>query len=178
MIGRILNQNKEWLHSHVRSYMVFAGYIIGLLGFYAMVIVAGYKGHGFYYYLDHIGSSSASRIFTYTNPFVILSAVCFFWCFEQKEFYSNTINKLSKSTFAILLIHSNPVAITFYIRYFKKLYENMSFLLYLGAMMGSCILFFVLSIVVDQLRIFIYDRGISPYVVRIEKKLAKENEVI
>ena len=175
MIGRILNQNKEWLHSHVRTYMVFAGYIIGLLGFFAMVIVAGYKGHGFYYYLDHLGTS---RIFTYTNPFLILSAVCFFWFFAQKEFYSNTINKLAKSTFAILLIHSNPVAITFYNRYFSYLYENMSFPLYLVAMLGSCVMVFVLSIVVDQLRILIYDRGISPFVVRIEKKLTKENEVI
>lgn len=175
LIGRVLRQNKEWLQTHIKPYMVIAGYLIGLLGFYAMIVVAGYKGHGFYYYLDHLGTS---RIFTYTNPFVILSAVCFFWLFAQKEFYSNRINKFARSTFAILLIHSNPVAIAFYTRYFRFLYENLTFPLYLVAMIGSCIMVFVLSVIVDQLRIIIYDRCVSPCVAGIEKKMAMEHETV
>lgn len=175
MIGRVLNRNREWLQAHVKQYMVLAGYLIGVLGFYAMVIVAGYKGHGFYYYLDHLGTS---RIFTYTNPFVILSAACFFWFFAQKEFFSNRVNTLAKSTFAILLIHSNPVAIFFYNRYFRFLYESLNFPLYLLTMVGSCVVFFALSIIVDQVRLFIYNRGVYPSVEIIEKKLNCNNEAV
>lgn len=175
MIGRVLCQNREWLQAHIKPYMVLAGYLIGGLGFYAMVIVAGYKGHVFYYYLGHLGTS---RIFTYTSPFVILSAVCFFWFFAQKEFFSNLVNKLAKSTFAILLIHSNPVAITFYNRYFRFLYENLSYPLFLLAMVGSCMAVFALSIMIDQVRLLIYNQCISPCVERIETKLVKNNEAV
>lgn len=175
MIGRVLAQNREWIQTHIKPYMVLVGYIIGVLGFYVMVIIAGYKGHVFYYYLDHLGTS---RIFTYTSPFVILSAVCFFWLFAQKEFFSNRVNKLAKSTFAILLIHSNPVAIIFYSRYFRFLYESLSFPLYLLAMVGSCIAFFALSIMIDQVRLFIYNHGVFSCVERIEKNLFFNNETV
>lgn len=175
MIGRTLRQNKEWIERHIGFLAIWGGYIVGLVGLLMLVIYAGIQGKASYYYLDHLGTS---RIFTYTNPFLILSAICFFWLFAKKEFYTPMINKVSKSVFAILLIHTNPVSITFYNKYFKYLYEHMSFAQYLGVMFVSCIAVFALSILIDQLRIVIYEKLILPLSVKIEEKLKNKYEVI
>lgn len=175
MIGRILHQNKEWIDKKIGFLATCGGYLVGLVGFFLIVIIAGVRGHDYYFYLDDLGTS---RIFTYTNPFLILSAVCFFWLFARKEFYSPTVNKLSKSVFAILLIHSNPVSITFYNKYFKYLYDHMGLGQYLGVMLVSCIAVFFLSIIIDQLRILIYEKWISPLSVKISDKLKDKYEII
>lgn len=175
LIGRVLHQNKVWIENHIRPFFIWGGYIIGMLVFYALVSFVGIRGHVFYFYLDNLGTS---RVFTYTNPFVILSAVCFFMLFMRKEFVSPKINKLAKSVFAILLIHSNHVAITYYNQYFRYMYEHVNFVQYLGIMLVSCVVVFALSILVDQIRILIYEKWISPFSARIEEKIKNKYEVI
>lgn len=171
MIGRVLALNRSWIEERIKPWMIWGGYFLGVIGFYLVVLVSRYLGHESY--LVNLGTS---RIFTYTNPLLILSAVCFFWLFARKVFYSPLINKMAKSTFAILLIHANPVAIYYYNRYFRFLYDQVPFALYLVLMVLSCFAVFAVSIAVDQLRIFIYDKGISPCVVHVEEKFTRKNE--
>lgn len=170
LIGRALRQNKEWIEKHVGLLATWGGYLVGLFGLLSLVFLAGVKGHDYYFYLNELGTS---RIFTYTHPFLILSAVCFFWLFARMNIYSPRVNKLARSVFAILLIHSNPVSITYYNKYFRFLYDHFELTLYLIVMLVSCITIFALSILVDQLRLFIYDKWISPLVIKIDDKLNK-----
>lgn len=163
LIGRVLYINKAWIESHVKEISVWGGYFVGLIGLYTIVIILSYRGHESY--LTHLGRCI---FFSYSNPLLILSAVCFFWLFVEREFYSERINKLAKSVFAILLLHSNPVSVIFYNRYFALVYDRFSFGLYLLIMILSCIMVFIISIVIDQIRMFLYDRYVKPRVLGIE----------
>lgn len=136
---------------------------------FAVVLLAAYKGH--HCYLDHLGRC---EIFSYSNPLVILSAASVFWLFVQKEFYSGKINKLAKSTFAILLLHSNPASVIFYNRYFSYVYGQLNFWMYLFIMLISCVAVFFSSIFIDQIRIWIYDNYIKAKVLSLECKVEKK----
>lgn len=48
----------------------------------------------------------ATKLWAYNNPFVILSAVSLFCCFEKMENQSIWINNIAKCTFPVFLLHT------------------------------------------------------------------------
>ena len=94
-------------------------------------------------------------LFYDNNPIVILSSVAFLTIFEKMKIkQSKSINHVAKSTLAILLGHS---AIFFaYTKHFKYLYDhfsNMHLVLYWAL---STIIVFCSIILIDQIRIWLY----------------------
>ena len=74
------------------------------------------------------------------------------------------MNRIAKSTFAVYLIHSNPAVVYAYIAYFKYLHNTNTFGSYLIIMMLSCIVIFVFSLLIDQLRIYISNKVVYPLI--------------
>lgn len=164
LIGRILHQNQAWIISHIKGKYVLGAYLMGLLALYGAVVQRSIMGHECY--LEHLGEC---LLFSYTNPMLIFTAVCFFWLFLRKEFYSSKINSLAKSTFAILLIHTNTVVMDLYNNFFMFAYKQYTFTLYLIIMLFTCIFVFWASILIDQVRIYTYDKWIKPIVLKVSE---------
>ena len=93
-------------------------------------------------------------LFAYTNPVVILSSVAFLVTFERMSFQSKIVNHISKSTLAVLLCHS---ALFFlYTKQFKYLYDTFIGWRLIGYWTLSILLVFIASIVIDQVRLVIW----------------------
>lgn len=137
----------------VFSYIIFFGCTLMLS------LAASYLGTG------------NSVVYTYSNPAFIFAAISFFLIFLKLRINSRIINKLAVSTFAVYLIHSNPVIIYKYIGWFKFLHSNNSFLMYLLYVLISCLVIFMVSILLDQVRIYMYRKIIIPQLGKIKIKL-------
>lgn len=110
-------------------------------------------------------------VFAYSNPLVILSSIAFLMTFERIQLHSNIINYIAKSTLAVLLGHT---AIFFlYTKQFKYLYDNYSGLQIVGYWALAIVIVFCASIVIDQLRLLLY----NPIEKLIKQKI-KNNEIL
>ncbi len=121
--------------------------------------------------LIKLGHPATRIIYSYSNPLIVLSAVSFLVAFEIMPIKENrVINHVAKSTLAVLLGQS---AISFlYTNQFSFLVTHYSGLELFCLWGGVVVIVFFSSILVDQLRLFIW----TP----IEKKLRrviKRNEL-
>ena len=99
-----------------------------------------------------------SRMYAYTSPFVIVSAVYFLLFFSKiKLNFNKVINWIAASCFAIYLVHSNTwIGDTYYdstIRYFFTSFQGVSFVV---RVCSFIVFVFVGSILIDKLRILIW----------------------
>lgn len=120
-----------------------------------------------------ISPSFYTRVYDYVNPLVIFSSVCFFQTFEKIEIKSRIINYISRSTLAVLLVHGAAVINPPMIQYFKSLIENYSektILLSLFWLVGILGIF-VISVLIDQIRIYSYKLIVLPIYMKIESKI-------
>lgn len=97
------------------------------------------------------------KLFAYSNPIVIFSAICFFISFKKINLGINkVINYLAQSVLAVLLIHSSSEAISFLHPYYTYLFTHYSGLTCMCLWIISILTIFFISILVDQIRIFNY----------------------
>lgn len=100
----------------------------------------------------------AGRLFVRTNPLIILQSVAFLLIFTKFNFYNKTINWIGASCFSAYLIHSNPLVLNeYYVKTIRTFSQYGPFLLYAFI----CIFIFTIfycSILIDQIRIFIWDK--------------------
>lgn len=120
-----------------------------------------------------ISPSFYTRVYDYVNPAVIFSSICFFQFFEKMEIKSRIINHISRSTLAVLLVHGAAVINPPMIQYFKSLIENysdkivlLSLFWFLG-ILGICLI----SVLIDQIRIYSYKLIALPIYMKIESKI-------
>lgn len=101
------------------------------------------------------------RLFAYSSPVVILQAVCFFLFFTKLHFKSRVVNWIAISSFAAYLLHGNVHFFdSFYVGIIRSWFESeptVTFLLYTSAWIA---LLFMAAIVVDKLRIALWDWGL------------------
>lgn len=115
-----------------------------------------------------LGHEVYGPCFSYNNPLVVLSAVAFLMMFEQIHIQSKAVNHLAKSTLAILLGHT---AIMFlYTKQFKYLFDNFSGIQQVMYWAFAVVLVFCSCILVDQLRIMLY----NPIAKLLKKKIVKD----
>lgn len=95
--------------------------------------------------------------FAYNNPIVIVSAVAFFTMFEKHNIkYSGFINHLSKSTLSVLLGHFAIMSL--YVSQFRYLYNHYHGITQVALWALAVIATFVVCVIIDQLRLFLYTR--------------------
>ena len=89
---------------------------------------------------------------SYTNPLIILGALSLFLFFAKIEKHNRLVNWMSKSTFAVYVIHlTSPIA-TPYIELDNYCHEHNTYGVYLLCMFGMAIGMFVISILYDRIR--------------------------
>jgi len=126
------------------------GYIIATL--VLTITYIGAEGMGY--------SFISSRMCCYSNPIVIISALLLFLYFAQLKLNNRFINWLGASSFAVYLLHCNPNVYELYLNSVKTVVEshnNSGYIMALGVIGG----WFLVAVLVDQLRMFIWNRVIG-----------------
>lgn len=79
-------------------------------------VIRGWRKRVFFVYLISLGLIFGGnffmgplKVFAYNSPMVLLSTVCFFGLFLGIELRSVVINWIARSSFAVYLIHKNPL---------------------------------------------------------------------
>lgn len=146
------------LARYVRLYMVdFVSWNkwFDLLSFFAIVffiaIVAfiGQKiGMGFI----------MGKMYDYSSPFVVLAPVFLLLFFSKLSFKSNLINWIGASSFAAFLLHANiNILRPIFGEHIKFIYNSFDgFLVLLWALLYLLVVF-ILAVLIDQVRIFIWN---------------------
>lgn len=97
------------------------------------------------------------KMFWYNSPLVILASIYFFLFFSKIKLHNKIINYIAISSFAIYLLHANPLIINkYYIQIIKHWYTTESTYTFLGKTLFYIIFIFVISILLDKIRISIY----------------------
>lgn len=116
------------------------------------------------------------------NSFILISfAIIFFYCFKSLNIHNKWINWFAKSSFAIYLIHGQPIVSTH--RWLYDIYAiiglqienpNIRLLFLLGAAFAICLL----CIAIDQVRIAIFKYcGIDKLINTVDKLINKKTEL-
>lgn len=149
--------------------------VVSFIGIY---LLAGYikrYGHRLYPYGGRIYVSSVivnfllfiilSRIgksgetLSYVNPLVIIGAVgLFLWFRGLRIPYNRSINYISKSCFAVYLLHTSPAVWTsVFLSYCNTVYSQFNGIQALVVMGFSLIIIYVIAVVVDQPRKYLWN---------------------
>ena len=126
---------------------IYVGLVI-LQTVFAMLVIYGH-------FMD------ITTVYAYSSPLVIACSVFFFLYFSKLSFSSRIINGVAISAFSIYLFHCNPLFLKpIYAAYINEWYslETWRFLSYV---VGFIFLIAVLSILLDKLRLFLWNVLIS-----------------
>ena len=152
MTGRLLflyqDKLQEFKH-RTFSYIFFLLYLLTAMIIYYLALyqLIG-KGHDFM-------SVQKSFAFSYSNPLIIIEAICLFLVFHSMKFSNKLVNYIASSIFAVYLLHLHPNIKHLYYSYCGQLY-NESFM-YHFIMLGClflCIVF--ISVFIDKIRLLFF----------------------
>ena len=108
-------------------------------------------------------------IWQYSNPVIIISAICSFIPFLSHHYVNHWINWIAQSTLSAYIIHVTIPVYKLVIQYDKFILSNFDYPIYLMLMLGGVIVVFVLSIVYDKLWKVITEPMYN-YIVNIREK--------
>ena len=126
-----------------QSFLIGVMIYVGIALFHAVLaFIVTYKG-----------IPIAGRLFTYTNPLVIIQSVALLMAFDKIEMKNKYINRIASSVFAVYLLHGHELILRgFYGPFFVQSYRNNSFAIYLIHAIGFMTAIFVVSIAIDKIR--------------------------
>ena len=97
------------------------------------------------------------NMLAYSSPFVISASVFFFLAFNKMNISSKVINYLACSALSIYLVHQNPLLIKPFISLMKHAYMSLGGYLYVLFVIIFAICFGLLCIMVDKVRIYVWN---------------------
>ena len=123
------------------------------LGTFAVNTLAFSLIYWLYFWLKPMHYPNPTSVMTaYTNPFVILNAVCLILYFSRLNFSNRLINWLAAGSLAAYLTHQQMFVRPKYFEWIRHLDEQFGPLLFVLTVAGSILLIFVASVVLDQCR--------------------------
>lgn len=133
----------QWNKMYDMGIYLVLSILIALIGFF-----------GIYFRIDGLNT----QLLAYSDPIVIASSLYLLLFFTKINIQSSVINFISASSFAVFLLHLNP---NFYFKAFKEPIQFMDTtyppLQLLGIITAFLIAIFILSIIVDQIRIILWN---------------------
>ncbi len=113
--------------------------------------------------VTRIGFPIAGRLFTYTNPIVIIQAMALVMFFARlKVFNNHIINWVSSSCLAVYLLHANELVLrAYYAKFITDLFNNHTLVpaIILTTVFISVV--FIISILIDKFRILLWNYIVS-----------------
>lgn len=98
------------------------------------------------------------QMFSYICPTTIVGALALLLCFTKIEVQSCFINWCGISCFAVFLMHVSPSTLWHFKDLFVYLHNHLSVLCFWLTTFGVLSLIFIVSIFVDKIRIYVWDR--------------------
>lgn len=106
-------------------------------------------------------------VWQYSNPVIVISAVCSFMPFLYKSYVCRWVNWVAKSTLAVYIIHVTVPVYDIVVRYDTYILRHYQYPIYLLLAMAGVLIIFVLSILYDKVMSFFSDpiiNGVTKYV--------------
>lgn len=119
-----------------------------------------------------VANALTGRFLSYASPLNILTAVALFLAFSRLKLQSRAINWIASSTFAVYLIHCNGRLIGYYTGYIHGLSEH-PVGVFLGMVAGFILLVFAGSILIDKVRLLLWEWIFSPLYDRLRSSWEK-----
>lgn len=139
LLGRSAYLYKEYLF-HVRSFVYLIIYLSSISIIFLMYLFA--KG---------------SFVFSYSNPFNILASFSLFFIFAKMKFVNSFVNCLSISTFMVYMLHiSSPIS-DFLSNILVEWHSTLPYSIYLSYQVVLIIVVFFFGILLDKMRMLIFD---------------------
>ena len=107
------------------------------------------------YYI--FGKGLPLNLFAYCSPTTIIGALCLILAFTKIELKSKIINWCGISTFAVFLMHFSPSTLHHYKSLFINLHNEVSVFHFWIYTFLILIAIFSISIIIDKLRIYLYN---------------------
>ncbi len=105
------------------------------------------------------GIEVAGRLFTYTNPLVIIQSMALLLYFSRLSFKSQTVNWVASSVFAVYLLGCNELVLRpIYGKVIGGFYEKYDLFGFLGCTSLVILAVFVVAIPLDRIRLFTWNR--------------------
>ncbi len=98
-------------------------------------------------------------LYSYISPLVIIAAFCLLIYFSKLNFSSSFTNKIAASSFAVFLLHTNPnLCRQYFSPFVQSIYDKMGGVTCLLSITLFLILVFVAAVLIDQIRIFLWEK--------------------
>lgn len=108
-----------------------------------------------------VANALTGKFLSYASPINILTASALFLSFSRLKIESRAINWIASSTFAVYLIHCNGRLIGYYTGYVHGLSTH-PLIVFLSMVAGFILLVFAGSILIDKIRLLLWERIFSP----------------
>ena len=150
LLGRYIRlyESKIYIYKHYTievlsvSFLVYSFIVIVLI----LTLIA--------FSVTYIGLPVEGRLFTYTNPLVILESVVLILIFRRISLKSSIINWIASSCLAIYLLHGNELILRpYYGRWIAQWYHNNSTIGFLLNTSLFLVLVSIVAILLDQVRL-------------------------
>lgn len=100
-----------------------------------------------------------SFIFDYSSPLIILASSYFFLFFTKISFYNRAINWIASSAFAVYLFHADPLIFEpYYLDTIRCWHSSTTLPMFLLQTSGLIIAVFCLSILLDKIRLYVWNK--------------------
>lgn len=97
-------------------------------------------------------------LYSYICPTTIIGALALLLCFSKFSFQNKFVNWCGISCFAVFLMHVSPSTLWHFKDLFVYLYDNLSTPIFWLSNFGILSLIFIISILIDKIRIKIWDK--------------------
>lgn len=115
---------------------------------------------------------SVMKLYAYNALWVVAAAVGLFLFFTKFDLRSAAVNRIAASAFSVYLLHANPFVLPWYTALMNGLYARISPPLAFGAaVLAACVAIFLGTVLVDQVRIWLWER-LQPMAERIAERIA------
>ena len=110
--------------------------------------------------VTRMGFPVAGRIFTYTNPLVIVESLCLLLAFAtMKPTYSRLVNWIAASSLAVYLLHADELVLRpYYAHYIGLVFHQHSYPVYLACVVGIIVVVYLSALLLDQVRKFVWNK--------------------
>lgn len=116
------------------------------------------------------GIASIFWIGVYSSPVVVFAALCLLLSFLKLNLQNNFVNKVAVASFAVYLLHTNPLVLSdYFMKGAIEIYHNSVGFIYLICICLYMIAWYVLAIVVDFVRQFVWCQ-LSPLIENLYEK--------
>ena len=155
LLGRYFRLHPEGVERYKTS--TFVAVYLGLSFAQSLALFA----YGYTSGQSIVASALTYKFLSYASPLNILTATALFLAFSRLKLQSRAINWIASSTFAVYLIHCNGRLIGYYTGYIHGLNEH-PVGVFLGMVAGFILLVFAGSILIDKVRLLLWEWIFSP----------------